>query len=225
MNVKVVSFIVVLVLIISFPIGLLIAFPKRDINTSYNREQAIEKLNNASAIEVSERFSIGQYYEILVDEEIVATVQGKKFHIFGDTFTMYSSDGSLIGSESEEILHLNHQAVFRDYNGNEVFHMSDKLISIGHKLNLYDTNDNLIGKSEQEILHFLRKDNYFNSSDELIWKSSKNFSLMGSYTIERVSDSEDTLGAVNVVFLNCIEDALDKPTNNTNTNSKSNSRN
>ncbi len=210
---KIIAIIALLCIVVFF---IYTFFLKGAIKNKYSRDETIEKLNDAQIIQIRQKFSIGKYYEILVDDEIVATVQGKPFHLLGDTFSMYSSDGSLIATETEEVLHLNHQAVFRDYNGNEVFHMSDKLISIGHKLNLYDTNDNLIGKSEQKVLHLLRKDNYFNSNDELIWQSNKNFSIIGSYDIKKVSENEDTLGAVNVVFLNCIEDALDKPTHNNN---------
>mgnify|MGYP007069837461 CR=1 FL=1 len=217
------SYIIVFVIIIILGIIIAVCNLPSNANTQYSPEEAEEILNNASTIEVRQKFSIGKYYEIYVNDEMIATVQGKAVHLLGDTFTMYSSDGSVMGSEQEEILHLNNQAVFRDKDGKEVFHMSSKLISIGIKLDLFDTNGELIGKSEQEVLHLLRKDNYYNSMGELIYQSNKNLSIMGSYNIDRVSDNEDTLGAKNVVFLNCIEDALDSSnSSNNNNNSTSN---
>jgi len=61
-----------------------------------------QKLRSASKITIDEAaFSWGKSYNVKVDDEVVATVSGKGFTLFGDVFTLKTKDGVVLASEKE----------------------------------------------------------------------------------------------------------------------------
>lgn len=175
----------------------------------------ISILNNAKTIRIQEGvFSIGKHYDIEVDGEVVATVEGKFLNGFGDTFTLKDKDGKFLVKESQIKrwgFKSTRGAVIKDakdntlgYIGEEIF---DKLFSIGYVFHFYDKNEKEIGKSDQLNFKLFKEYKYYDMDENTDYLVKENLDLIkNSFTIT-IKDKKE-IPLYNAILMVCIQDAI-----------------
>ena len=64
----------------------------------------LETLDTAEVIEVNKSLiSFGDGWSVKADGEDVAELKGQYIKVFGDTYSMYTPEGTLVASEAEEV--------------------------------------------------------------------------------------------------------------------------
>lgn len=182
--------------------------------TKYTSEEAINIINDAESITLKKNYITFwvKDYQIVVDDEIVGEIKGKVFHPFGNIFTMYSSNGDVIMSEKEEILHLNKQAQFYNANGNEdgrlegaYFHILD-----------YATYSGVEGKYIYDQAFSIRYNAVIKDDNTNIFSIKKQF-WFDNYTITKNNEGVSTIKAA---MMTAIEDSIKSHSSKSSSSSK-----
>ena len=181
-------------------------------------ETAITIINDSDEVIVRKNYRsiLKRQYYIIVDDTVVATVTGETLPIFGDVFTLASTNGEIIASEKEEVLHLNRQAQFFDANNNKTYRYESKIFTLLDCATLKDGENELL-TSKQQFNIILTLDLLTNN--ENVGQIRKDF-WFDNYTIDNDSDIDNT----NVVLMTCINDAV-STSKNSSSSSSSNSSN
>ncbi len=183
---------------------------------------AYDKLFSARQITVEEAvLNIGKDYNIIVDNERVATVSGKDFKVFGgDRFDLETVDGTLVAFEEEDkryLFKLNRSATVYDGDGHVLGYLAEErwndLFKWGYIFHFYDEYKNEIGRSQKitnssVFGNHTIKDNLGNIDYQIDKQINWKRGLLGSdkYVI-RVNDSKD-VPLESAILLTCIEDAI-----------------
>lgn len=171
-------------------------------------------LRQAKSITISERvINIGKDYDILVGGQLVATVSGKDFKVWGDTFTLKTMDGKVLASETEEvrILSWNRGATVRNgkgditgYLGEETF---DNLFSMGYLFHFYDPKNQEVGKSQKIGRSAISFHRIYDAQGNPDYAIDKKFTLIGDEFEITVADASN-VPLEQAILLICIEDAI-----------------
>lgn len=117
--------------------------PEQDIT------ETINLLNSATKIKADKAlFSVGDEWEITADENKVGKVKGEFIYLIGDTYSLYTPSGNLVGSETENFRIPTATADIYNKDGEKTGHISKALISLLMHYTIYE-NDQQIGTGEQ----------------------------------------------------------------------------
>ena len=197
--------IVLVVLLGKFFLNL--ALTKTGKETSYSPQEVVSILENTEEVQVCKNYRTIFYkdYSIIVNGENVATVTGKFFHPFGNTFTMYSSDGSIMFSEKEEVLHLNRQAQFYNADGSNRGRYESKYFAILSKDTYKDNSGNFVARCDKKFSIPSKYVAHGEEKEDIFYNVNKQW-FFDNYTILKEKDSN--LSMDNMVMMICIEDAV-----------------
>lgn len=172
--------------------------------TSLSRDEFISELESGKDIKLMKNYYtlFVKDYDVVVDGNIIGTVSGKFFKFTGDYFTMKSSNGDVIMSEDEEILHLNRQAQFFDGNGNKTIRYESKLISILDTCYFKQDGDSIA--TYRDVFSIPKKGKITENGEDT-WKINKTF-WFDNYTIKNVNSSK--ISNAEVVMAISINDAV-----------------
>lgn len=193
-------------------------------DTSYTAEEACDILQEADEIKICKNYRtlFKKDYSIIVDGDRIATVEGEVFKLFGDTFTMYSSNGKKIGYEKEEKLHLNRQAQFYNADGDKTGRLHSKFFALLRKDTFHDADDTAIARCDEQftflfpdkyVIHDLNGNDLF-TIDKAWW--------FDNYILTVKEEGE--LDVVEAIFINCIEDAVSGSSSSSSSSSSSKSK-
>ena len=210
-----VAFIIIVALILGKSVINLIC-TKTGISTNYTAEETLAILENASKIEVCKNYRTIFYndYNIIVDGECVAVVTGEFFKLFGDTFTMYSSNGERIMYEEEEVFHLNRQAQFYSASGDRAGRLESKYFTILDKDTFYTQQGTAIARCDKQFA--IPAKYIIQANGNTLYTIKKNF-FFYNYTI--YVEDNTVLNVKDAVMISCIEAAVASSSNSSSSSS------
>ena len=201
--------IIIIVSIIVILIGKLVlnlVLTETGEKTSYSKEEVVEILQDAEEIRICKNYRtiFKKDYSIIVNGKQIAVVQGEVVKMFGDTFTMYSSNGEKICFEKEEVLHLNRQAQFYDANGNKKGRLHSKFFTFLNKDEFYDASGNKIARCDEQFAIPAEYIIHDTNGNELYYIEKDLF--FDNYTL--TVKNNEKLDVVDAILISCIEDAV-----------------
>lgn len=205
-----------LIFILFVPI-LLISCLKKEQNTQTTETQpnyTWEDVYTADEIEISEALvSIGKHYDVKIDGQVVATVEGKFITALGDKFTLADTNGNIILTEAQERrifrLSFDRLAIVKDSKGklhgffgeeviNDLFNPFSRFhfYSVDEELGLYKAKLAVVNTGEfEDVL------------GNVEYKFQKTLiSLTDNYTLY-IRDN-DNIPVEYAIFMVCIQDAI-----------------
>jgi len=171
-------------------------------------------LNKAHDIRVKkEAFSIGDSWVVYVDDEQIAEIKGEVFPVLGDTYSMYSNAGNLVGAETEDFLTLTHGSKTYDYMGEQRGYIKQKALTFGYDFDIYEKFEN-VGNVRQKFSLGLQAD-IKDSDGKVEYNVDKEFFSFGSdITISKVSTEKETsVDAIDAVWATVMMNEIDEAQN------------
>lgn len=114
-------------------------------------EDTLNKLNNASTIKAKKSlFSLGDKWTIFVDNEEIGIVKGEPIYLIGDTYSLYTNNGSLVERESENLKIAKRSADIHSNEDAEVGYIEQSIVSLLMTFKLY-RDDELKAVAKQKV--------------------------------------------------------------------------
>lgn len=174
--------------------------------TNYSAQEVSTILREAKTFKVEKNYEslLKNDYNIIVNEEIVATVTGEYIKLFGDVFTLRSSNGELMLYESEEILHLNNQAGVYNPNNEEIGRIESSYINLLYESHFYKNGQKIA--TCQEHLDIPREDTIRDSYGNLLYTISQEDVVASFYEVNVINNK--VISPEIAIFFGCINDAI-----------------
>lgn len=128
--------------------------PEKQISTgdSVDSQSALDVLSQADRIILKKAvFSFGDHWDVVVDGKTIAIIRGEAIHLIGDTYSMYTASGNLMGREGEEFRIINHRAkVYDEYNHLSGY-IDEQIFSWLYTFNIKDAQGRTKGTLRQDF--------------------------------------------------------------------------
>lgn len=165
-------------------------------------QSVITELNNAQTITLKkDAFSIGDSWTVTVDDTEVATIKGKTFPVWGDTYSMYAPDGTFIAGEQEQKYILTGRtANTYDYKGAAAGSIKAQLFSFMYHFNINNASGEQVGTFKQG-LSFTLKGDITNQAGKTEWTMDKAmFSIGATITITDKAGADKHVDAIDAIW-------------------------
>lgn len=161
----------------------------KDVSDS---QAVVETINNAKEIRATKSwFTWGDEWTIYANGNEVGKVKGKTWPVLGDTYSLYTTKGNLVGSESENPQIISHKAGIYDWNNQETGHLDAEILTFLAKVQVYH-GDTKVGVSQQKFGLTFNTD-IKDNNDVTGWKMNRAFfSFTSDLTITKKADTEVT---------------------------------
>jgi uncharacterized protein YxjI len=175
---------------------------------------AEDKLRNAHEVLVDEVvFCWGKEYEIKVNGETVAKVEGKNVNWWEDRFILKTTDGKILCSETENkrVFEWNRAAEFYDGDNTFTGYISEQvwedMFKWSHVFHIYDPQQQELGRTEKKYFSWLDRIELFDMQGNMDYLVKGKFTINDQYTIS-IRDKNSVIPLEKVIMLTCIEDAI-----------------
>ena len=195
MNPRKIGVIVLVVLALAFSCARIMSSNKPTGETTKDvadSQAAVETINNAKEIRATKAwFTWGDEWTIYADNKEVGTVKGKTFPVLGDTYSLYTTKGNLVGSESENPQIISHKASVYDWSNKEIGHLDAEILTFMAQVKVHHGNTK-VGVSQQKFGLTFNTD-IKDNNDVTGWKMSRAFfSFTSDLTITKKANTEVT---------------------------------
>lgn len=220
------KFLVLIVLMVTVLTGCSVggsveSLPKVTTNDVSDSQAVIDALENADVITIKkDMISFGDHWTVSADGVKVADIKGQPLYMIGDTYSMFSLNGNLVGSEGEQFRLIERKAKLYDYNNEFTGQIEQEIFSLLYRFTFFDADMNQTGTMEQNFNLVLSADIKDNDG-VVVWHFDKDLiSLGANINLERRADSDiDAMTAVwMTVIANEIAEADDSRSSNRNNN-------
>jgi len=131
-------------------------------------EAVLDTLEGASVIEAKKAaFTFGDRWTITADGTEIGEIRGQAIYAIGDTYSLFSTAGNLVGSEAE---------------GYRVVH---------HRAETYDYSNTPRGVIQQKLSMFLSEYEIQDAEGKAVGSAKQNFSLTMNFAVKGKSGSEE----------------------------------
>ena len=176
----------------------------------------MQTLEQAKTLVVETDFvSLNKSYNVSVEGEKVAEVEGKYLPLFGDTLTLEDLNGNELGSERQIKrwnIKLNRLAEIMDESGVTEGYIGEKVIqnffNLGYTFHFYDAHKDELGYAREKVFRLFDEYVIYNEEDEPLYKIKQKFSLFNRKYEITVYD-ESTIPVEQSIYLTCILDAVE----------------
>lgn len=115
-------------------------------------QAALDALNNASEITATKSLlSWGDEWGIEADGNKVGTVTGQALYAIGDVYSLVTTSGNLVASESENFQPITHAATLYDWNNQETGRLEERFVALTPTVDIIHTtssgSDETVGTS------------------------------------------------------------------------------
>jgi uncharacterized protein YxjI len=174
-------------------------------------QAVISKLNSAKTITMKKAaFSMGDSWTIKADDKEVATIKaddkevatikGEAFKVWGDTYSMYTTDGTFVGAEQEQIHILSgRQAETYDYQGHKAGSINAQRFSLLYQFNITDTTGAQVGKFKQGF-GFNLKGDITDKAGQKEWSANRAMFSMGANITLTSQTADKDVSALNAIW-------------------------
>ena len=200
------------------------SLPKMTTADPVDSQSVIQTLQNATSIRLEKAvFSIGDYWTIKADGVEVANIKGQPIYLLGDTYSMFSKKGNLVGSEGESYRLVNHQAKLYDYNNEYTGEIDQEIFSFLYKFYFYDKNMKKIGQLDQNFSLTLNGD-IKDSQGSVNWNFNKDFFSWGAALTLTRKSNEPQVDVMKAIWMTVIVNEISEAQNSDSGSSKSKSK-
>jgi len=182
----------------------------------------LQKLDEAEEITLQKRLiSWGDRWSVNVNGEQIAEVRGQPIYLIGDTYSMFSNNGNLVGSEGEAFRIALNEARLYDYNNEQTGVIRQRWTALFYNFDFLDMDGQTVGNLQQNFALTLNA-SITNPDGSCAFQISKALLSIGDrLTVARCGKSE--IPAVDAVWMAMILNEIDASRSSSNSSSSSNS--
>ena len=162
--------------------------PEKQISTSdpVDSQSALDILSQADRIILKKAvFSFGDHWDVVVDGKKIGIIRGEAIHLIGDTYSMYTASGNLMGREGEEFRIINHRAKVYDAYNHLSGYIDEQIFSWLYTFNIKDTQGRTKGTLRQDFALTL-SGSIKDASNNDVWTFNKAlFSFGAELTLDK----------------------------------------
>jgi uncharacterized protein YxjI len=117
-----------------------------------NSQSVLDTLDSSDSIELKKSaISIGDNWTVKAGGSEISSVKGQAIAVLGDTYSMFTPEGNLVGSEAEKTATVMQAATMYDYDNNERGSIDRNITPILQKYTIKDGKGNVVGTAEQKF--------------------------------------------------------------------------
>lgn len=164
------------------------ATPTTDVADS---QAALDAINNASEITATKSlFSWGDEWTIAADGEQVGTVTGQAVYAIGDMYSLTTTSGNLVASETEELSAITHTATLYDWDNQETGRLEERFVALTPTVDIIHTDangsDNITGTATTVFASLTQQITIADNTGAEAWNTERHaFTLRTTITITR----------------------------------------
>lgn len=164
------------------------ATPTADTSDS---QATLDAINNASEITATKSlFSWGDEWVIEADGTKVGTVTGQAIYTIGDVYSLVTTSGNLVASESENFQPITHAATLYDWNNRETGRLEERFVALTPTVNIIHTtssgSDETVGTSTTAFASLTHQTTITDNAGVAAWDTERAmFALRTTITITR----------------------------------------
>lgn len=154
-------------------------------------QAALDALNNASEITATKSlFSRGDEWVIEADGNKVGTVTGQALYTIGDVYSLTTTSGNLVASETEELKAITHEATLYDWNNQPTGKLEERLVTLTPTVDIIHTNNGggneIVGTSTTDFASLTNQTTITDNTGIVAWNTERHaFTLRTTITITR----------------------------------------
>lgn len=154
-------------------------------------QAALDAINNASEITATKSlFSWGDEWVIEADGHKVGTVTGQALYSIGDVYSLTTTSGNLVASESENFQPITHAATLYDWDNQETGRLEERFVALTPTVDIHHTDangsDNITGTSTTDFVSLTHQTTITDNTGAEAWNTERHaFTLRTTITITR----------------------------------------
>lgn len=154
-------------------------------------QAALDALNNASEITATKSLlSWGDEWGIEADGNKVGTVTGQALYAIGDVYSLVTTSGNLVASESENFQPITHAATLYDWNNQETGRLEERFVALTPTVDIIHTtssgSDETVGTSTTAFASLTHQTTITDNAGAAAWDTERAiFALRTTITITR----------------------------------------
>lgn len=173
-------------------------------------QAVLMELEEAQEIRLNKKvLSLNDVFEVSADGEQIGEIRGEYIYVLGDTFSLFSEEGNLVGSEGEGFRLTTSNAKLFDWENNPTGEWKENISWPMKKWTLYDTEGEKIAQAKQNLslaLKFTIED----MNNEPQFQVEKSLLSVGSrITITKLAENP-TMEAIDALWLAAITNEIDE---------------
>lgn len=154
-------------------------------------QAALDAINNANEITATKSlFSWGDEWVIEADGNKVGTVTGQAIYTIGDVYSLTTTSGNLVASETEELSAITHTATLYDWNNQPTGALEERVLALMPTVDIHHTDahgsDNITGTSTTVFASLTHQTTIADNAGAEAWNTERHaFTLRTTITITR----------------------------------------
>ena len=164
------------------------ATPTTDVADS---QAALDAINNANEITATKSLlSWGDEWVIEADGNKVGTVTGQAIYAIGDVYSLTTTSGNLVASETEELSAITHTATLYDWNNQPTGTLEERVLALTPTVDIIHTtsngSDNITGTATTAFASLTHQTTIADNTGTVAWNTERHaFTLHTTITITR----------------------------------------
>ena len=151
------------------------ATPTADTEDS---QAALDAINNASEITATKSlFSWGDEWVIEADGNKVGTVTGQAIYAIGDVYSLVTTSGNLVASESENFQPITHAATLYDWNNQETGRLEERVLALTPTVDIHHPDahgsDNITGTATTAFASLTHQTTITDNTGAAAWETER----------------------------------------------------
>ena len=154
-------------------------------------QAALDALNNANEITATKSLlSWGDEWVIEADGNKVGTVTGQAIYTIGDVYSLTTTSGNLVASETEELKAITHEETLYDWNNQPTGKLEERLVTLTPTVDIIHTNSGgtseTVGTSTTAFVSLTHQTTITDNTGAAAWDTERHaFTLRTTITITR----------------------------------------
>lgn len=162
-------------------------------------QAALGALNNAREITATKSLiSWGDEWLIEVDGQQVGTATGQATYTIGDVYSLTTTSGNLVASETEELNAITHTATLYDWDNKETGRLEERVLALTPTVDIIHTNgggNETAGTATTGLISFTHQTAITDNTGAQAWNTERHaFTLRTTITITRRADNSSVPG-------------------------------
>jgi hypothetical protein len=170
-------------------------------------QAALDAINNANEIAATKSlFSWGDEWVIEADGNKVGTVTGQAIYTIGDVYSLVTTSGNLVASESENFQPITHAATLYDWNNQETGRLEERFVALTPTVDIHHTDangsDNITGTVTTAFAPLTHQTTITDNAGAVAWETERAmFALQTTITITRSTTDGGTVSGVDALLV------------------------
>ncbi len=173
-------------------------------------ESVLSALEGADKIEAKKSMiSWGDRWTISADGEEIGEIRGQAIYALGDTYSLFSKAGNLVGSEAEAYRIVHHRAGLYDYNNEPRGEIRQKFSLFLSSYEIADGEGEIVGSADQK-LNITMSFDVKGKSGATEYKISKAFFSLGASVAIEAQSKDHSVDAIDALWLAVIASEVEE---------------